>query len=248
MTWFESEVSKLYYEREKQGKAAEFSSLAVHFGLHDAEFRRRYPWAEGSHDAAPVEEISEVMKKFEVSRLFAGNWHGYAEWREDIGQDWISIVQVGSLCPTGWDNEGTSGYGQMVIQDGDNWHESITIPGPRFITVASEDQFHLAWMAAREAGDKLFVRWNVSSDHAARVLQFFKSACAEDSTLRDIVLGYDVCIDQKEAKVKAYAAAQAARSRTTLLDVASEYVNRCELPDGARREQVWNHTKRFLRL
>jgi len=238
MSWFEKEVAHW-----ASASLTQLNVICAHFGLHDADFRKRNPWAEACADAAPVEEIMRVMEKFDVKALFAGNWHAHRRWTsQNDGPP--HIVQVGALCPTGFDNPGLEDYGKLVIYD-DGAVSSITIPGPRFITIKREEDVIPHVLMAQEGRHQLYLRWPVSSEY---VLSATEGLRAVQDQYPDTLVSFEVLPDQRVTKVRAHAAAAAARSGKTLQLATEEYVQRMELPDGVRRERVLDLTKKFLNL
>lgn len=243
---FQSDRSQLhYFDTEVSGAANDFGvplmTICAHVGLHDAAMRQRFAWAKDAADAMSVDDALAIMQANVIPWFFAGNWHSYKAW----GDRGRMAVQVGSLCPTGWDNEGFDGYGHVVIGNG-TVPDLIKIAGPRFITVRSQQEFDHAIIRNDELGSHactLFVRWVAAPGELLSAKRILSEAKANKQ-----IEDYDVQTDQKVTKVKALVAANAARSKTTLMDAASDYVTKIELPEGARRDRVWNHVKGFLRL
>jgi hypothetical protein len=69
------------------------------------------------------------------------------------------IMQIGSLCPTGWDNAGLDGYGTVALWDTDT--QALTwrvLPGPRFCVARSADEEESIIGVAKRRGDTLFLR------------------------------------------------------------------------------------------
>ena len=114
-------------EQQPDWKAAEVKLLMGHWGIScesDPVFMRE------ARDAISIDELYDFCEQGDIQGCAAGNWHGRRDWM----LDGCHILQVGALCPTGFDNPGFEGYGTVAwwnTQAGVwKWKE---IAGPRFI-------------------------------------------------------------------------------------------------------------------
>lgn len=110
-------------------------TLVLHLGVQDEST----PWfLRTSADAAPVRRIAEVARHLGARLVVAGNWHNHALWRfNDLD---VTVVQVGALVPTGWDNPGWD-YGRVLLASAGRALRFQRVKGPRFV-VSSDDFRH----------------------------------------------------------------------------------------------------------
>jgi len=182
------------------------------------------------------------MKKREISRAFCGHWHNHRLWDES------RIVQIGALCPTGWNNPGLSDYGRVLIYDDDaDAVTYVTVPGPRFIQVRVDDassdwkQMEEPSAKAQREGNTLFLQMAVPMD---RVPEFMR--------LKDEHRGryhvVDIVPDRAEAEVAARAAAQATQSVDLLSEAVVAYGSNMDLPEDVSRKSVIRQIRRYLNV
>lgn len=126
--------------------------LVGHFGVYDDTFP---PYLRSSKEAKHVDVLFAYMKERNIRCMMLGDWHGRRTWQ----RDGMTVMQVGALCPTGWDNPGGLGYGTVALWDTETqeltWRE---LPGPRFCTVRSADEEAQTIADANRLGHKLFLR------------------------------------------------------------------------------------------
>lgn len=75
----------------------------------------------------------------------------------------LVVMQIGALCPSGFDNPGLHGYGTVAFWDGErlSWEE---LPGPRFCTVRSDEEEKAVVAEAAKLGHNLFLRRYYTGD------------------------------------------------------------------------------------
>lgn len=126
--------------------------LVGHFGVYDDTFP---PYLRSSKEAKHVDTLFTYMKERNIRCMMLGDWHGRRTWQ----RDGMTVMQIGALCPTGWDNPGGLGYGTVALWDTETqeltWRE---LPGPRFCTVRSADEESQTIADANRLGHKLFLR------------------------------------------------------------------------------------------
>ena len=145
--------------------------LVGHFGVYDATFP---PYLRSSKEAKHVDTLFAYMKERNIRCMMLGDWHKRMVWskHDDMStatqgrltmpkhaHDMRWIIQVGALCPTGWDNPGLHGYGTVALWDTETQKMSWRgLPGPRFCTVRSGDEEAQTIADANRLGHKLFLR------------------------------------------------------------------------------------------
>lgn len=192
--------------------------LALHLGLSDGNTEK---WLQGAADSVPVAFLKALMDKHHIVRALAGNWH--------TPRDWPNITQVGTLCPTGWDNPGLN-YGRMMIWDGTTL-ETVRIPGPRFINVKLGEDVKV------QTECQMYVRVQVDDESktypgvaALQARGFFVEVVGDDEAVR-------------EATEAAAAAVTGMESIDQALDA---YVKEMALPEAVDRAKVLETARAYL--
>lgn len=169
-------------------------ALIMHAGIIDGTTP---PWLASSPTAITLSALRDLADRHDTGVVLAGDWHERKVWKD---QGKATVMQLGALCPTGWDNPGLAGYGTLaVIEHGKllGWEE---LPGPRFVKCTAA-ALEVMSEHARAAGMKLraLVQTDAANVGAARAAL---SACGVEG---------DVEIDRTALVVQGRAAAVAAR-------------------------------------
>lgn len=203
-----------------------------HFGLYQRQQTAEQPWLAGAHDAVEVEAVAQLLAAHDVKELYVGNYHTWGQWQAHG----VTLHQVGALVPTGFDNPGWS-YGRV-----ETWPSTgpgiTVVSGPRFVVVTSLEE--LEEKLEERGACQLFVDWRCSPEE-------FSEAQSQARRVEPGAVVIDVHVDHKFVKLRAAAAAGAARSAETLDAVVAAYVEKCALPPQVSRDNVMAHAKRFLR-
>jgi hypothetical protein len=224
--------------------------LCLHLGIHDQSVRDEFFWADKATDAISAADLALLCHAYNIRAVFAGNWHGrkVMEFAFDPhpvhGHTQATLVQVGTLCPTGWDNPGLDDYGAVAFAEIDDNTGVFTlsfaeVPGPRFVNVKSVEELQAVLAAAR--GGDLYVRWTAKPAEVAHAREEL-----EDLANLKQVKGWDIRIDKEEIQVMARQAAEAAKSTTTLAGVLDAFVSKMPIPDGVDRSSVFQRAKDYL--
>lgn len=212
--------------------------IAMHCGIEDASTP---PWLKGKGLA--VERLGGWMGDTGVRACFAGDWHRRATY----AGSWGDAVQVGTLCPAGFDDEGLEGYGRVFFTDGALLDGEEEIPGPRFVKTANREATAklaadlLAGQDAVEEGGYLYLKEACApADYAARHAELTALE------LSGAIQGFQLEPDEAEAVAATRSAAEAARSSKTLDEALSVYVAQMPLEHGEDRDLVLARCRRFL--
>jgi hypothetical protein len=222
--------------------------VAAHFGLFEREQAKDQPWLAGAADAIAVEDALPTLDKYDVSWLFVGNYHTAQRWSATLGPAGSprrALHQVGTLCPTGWDNPGGAPglYGGLEILD--TLRATVTrheIPGPRFVVVRNNTEMAEAEIQARQEGNVLYVDWRCAPE------ELTEAATAARFYTKPGRVHVEARVDKAHATRQAHEAAAATRSVSTLSEAADAWVSKCKLPEGVDREAVRMNTRRLLGL
>ncbi len=126
--------------------------LVGHFGVYDDTFP---PYLRSSKEAKHVDVLFAYMKERNIRCMMLGDWHVRRVWQ----RDGMTVMQIGALCPTGWDNPGLHSYGTVALWDTETQEMTWRVlPGPRFCTVRSDEEEARTIADANRLGHKLFLR------------------------------------------------------------------------------------------
>ena len=193
--------------------------VATHAGIIDESTP---PWLVKSHNALSV----EALRALGAQAVLSGDWHERKRWEGNI-------LQVGSLCPTGWDNPGVTGYGTLATWDGAKLRVQ-ELRGPRFVTLDEGEMLpSCQW--------PLYVR-RVIGD-AEKLDEARNEAAALKETGRVEVC--EVVVDKTAAQRETRTAVALARSAQTLDEALALYVE--EMPvENVSRDSVLARCRRYL--
>jgi DNA repair exonuclease SbcCD nuclease subunit len=209
--------------------------LCLHLGIKD---EKTAPWLRDAEDSVTVKQIQELMRRWGISIAFAGHWHDHRAWGPQQ-----PVVQIGALCPTGWNNPGTAGYGRVAFYDDESrklWFKEI--PGPRFLKAVvdeTDDWRHVLRTAEainNKKGGRPYVQLTVPSQRVAEFIELKKNTA----------YALDVVPDKTEAQVAARTAAQAAKSSDNMKQSVVSYVNEIAIDEGINRANVQRRLERYL--
>lgn len=173
--------------------------VVLHAGIRD-EVACKNPWAAAAEDAVDLDLLRGAATDAGVSCVLAGNWHDYHAW-EAVRGVCPRVVQIGALCPTGWDNPGLAGYGGVEIWDSERPTETerYELPGPRFV-------HRLPDASEAAAGHKVYVNLKVPREQVAAA----RADVAEARARGEIQAGFVTIIGNDNSAAVRSAVAQAA--------------------------------------
>ena len=217
--------------------------LALHFGIYDAStpaFMRGIP---GSID---VDALRAFVREYDFDVCVSGDWHARKTWRVEGG---ATIVQVGALVPTGFDNPGLDGYGSVVVARTQGLApgqraavDVVELAGPRFVKAATRADATKLLEQAREDGHELFISYAAAPESMVEDAAWLAQRTGEGKgALAEVVA------DTAVARAEARTAANAARSAATLDEAIDVFVGAMPLPDEAKRTRVLERVRGYLR-
>lgn len=221
--------------------------LTLHLGVMDEETP---PYLQHAHDAIHVDELEVLCKKHRIRHVFTGNWHDARHWEAGTDKDPIDIWQVGTLCPTGWDNPGFKGYGRLAIYDTESGEVELReIPGPRFIkTIEIDGPESGSWNKtarqihrAAKKGHKVFLRVTTDPKFVAAFIEQVEAGKEAGWLIDGRVLAEDT--EVQEAAVKA---AHAAKATDDFDASIRKYVKNMPLNEDVSRDSVLERTMTYL--
>jgi hypothetical protein len=197
-------------------------------------------WLQNSKDAVSADALVNLARDLDVGVVLAGNWHDRRRWQAR-GDKPVDVLQLGALVPTGWDNPGVDGYGTLAIWGDDGVVRFESLPGPRFVKVVSRADLDLQLAFAAKRGASLFVQWEAPPDQLAESTRQLIELIAQGK-----VTAGEVVVGEAQAAEKAWAAAEAARSATSLEEALGGFVAEMSLPEGVDRDDVLARSRRYL--
>jgi len=225
------------------GKAANVPRvLALHLGIQDG---RTPPWLDEAHDSVPVKLVQELMQKYAIEACFTGNWHEPRQWEFPDTRFSLHcgrITQVGTLCPTGFDNPGDS-FGTMAIYDSQREPsvQHLRVPGPRFLKVTGLVEMKRCVADTKGNHTVRYLRAMVDPEEFEAAEALLSKAKA-----KGLVKDGEVSRDTAEAQVALRQAAGLARSAETVDGAVEAYVAQMPLEDITLRAEVLARVKGLL--
>lgn len=196
--------------------------VGVHLGIAD---KKTAKFLQGKPDSIAADVIADLCFKHNVDHVYAGNWHDQRRWEffNTATSTPVIIDQVGALVPTGWNNEGLTGYGGLGIYGRKPKPELLQLDGPRFVKALTDDDI-----------DEL-----LKLDDATRSRVYLRAYTEPDrvSSLSDQLHGAGFKIVEVHAhavyrQAAAKQAATRAASADNVDDAIDGYVMRAPLPKG----------------
>lgn len=124
-------LPKLLAEQGGIQMAAGQRVLVCHVGVYDDDAP---PWCRTARDGIHVDELFAAMEAGKFLQAFVGNFHHHKVWDHKGVAGAMQIVQVGTLAPHGFGDEGFfPSVGGMALYDGDEV-TMVEVPGPRFVS------------------------------------------------------------------------------------------------------------------
>lgn len=222
-----SEYIQKVIAENRVGRIGRMHAVAFHAGVWDD---KTPPFLRSSSDSICVSKLTAAAAQAGYRYAFAGNWHNRRTW----SLDGMTIMQVGALAPTGWDNPGPRGYGTLALWD-EQSTRAVELAGPRFLASDSMDALlELAQMVP--AGSTIYGRLTIRPGDPL-------------PNKPDVFAALEFLIeDDPEVTAAARTGAAEARSADTLAQALFSYVGGMALPDGVDREQVLARTRKFLAI
>lgn len=201
--------------------------MGVHMGVSDNDTPE---WLlKNPADFITADQLARIAKKNQFTHVFAGNWHN----RLEVEHNGIQIIQIGALCPTGFDNPGLD-YGYVDILDTVSGNRDLlTIPGPRFLTA----HFNQHWEIHTNS-DKTFLRMKCRPGDMKAA-----TAYVQDLKAKGSILDGEVVTEHEETRHAVDSAVQATNAGFTkeLVKFVEELSN-----DPVRRAEVLAKVTEYL--
>lgn len=236
-TWFKKDVdelSSLFEQRLGRGLARGRENVVCvfHLGVSDGDTKH---YMRGHDDSITVAELVSIAKKHKkIKKFVCGNWHNRQRWERKRPN--LEILQVGALCPTGWDNPGVEGYGGVAVLDGLTMklkmHET---GGPRFTSYVG--------MSNLESATKdEYVEVLTPSEDREEVSSILKALQSSGK-----IRGYRLKVDNTKEKASAKRAASSTRSADNIQAALENYVKHMSTHEGVAKKEVLNKCREYLK-
>jgi hypothetical protein len=230
-------------------------AIVSHVGIADERTPKYLP----GPGSVPLEHVVREADAMGAELVLAGDWHEHRVWRRTgaSGRQ-ITVMQVGALVPTGFDNPGMQGYGTVVTWDTETGKTAVhKLDGPRFVQtrdatladvrrlrVGAPYTLHVQVVvppgqvgAARAAADA----WA-----AEREAEEYLKRPAGVNVYIGKVVESEVLVDAEEAQTMLRTAAAAATSGETLGEALEAFVRGMPLPADVDRAAVRARAERLI--
>jgi hypothetical protein len=234
-TWFKKDVdelSSLFEQRLAKLGKGENVVCVFHLGVSDGDTKH---YMRGHDDSITVSELVSIAKNHKnIKKFVCGNWHNRQRWERKRPK--LEILQVGALCPTGWDNPGVDGYGGVAVLDGLKMNLTMhETGGPRFtsyvglggISGATSDEYVEVLIPSEE---------KLSANHALKKLK-------EEGKIR----GYRLRIDSTKEKAQAKRAAASTRSAENVQSALENYIKHMKVEETLQKKELLNRCREYLK-
>lgn len=203
--------------------------LVVHLGIQD---RRTAKFLHTADDAINVHTLHKLCGRHSIDFVFAGNWHERRFWGFDDG---IGVQQIGALVPTGWDNEGLTGYGGLATFDPERVGKDQLmqeIRGPRFVKVSGGVAECDAVIKRATWPELLYLQATVDPDELGDVTDHLAAIRNADG-----LAAAEVRAESAYREAAAATAAHSARNADTIDDAVEVFVRRMPLRVTLERDE-----------
>ena len=217
--WFADAVTALAASPDVSRDQAPI--LCFHAGVRDHN-TPKYLWS--APDAIDVDLLFAVMRSCGSKLAVCGNWHTHRTWT----RDGMTVIQVGALVPTGFDNPGADyGYCVDVLHNGSV--RTVQKPGPRFLPLSMDTA--RCWLGTPAGADGCYLRVTPGPEEVIDPEELARHFGEEVLALEVVQAGEDTAEQEAEA-------AEAARTGDTLEGSLREYVQSMPLEAGVDRAAV----------
>ena len=221
LEWLPVELAR----QDVQGKSA-----ILHMGVSDASTPE---YLRISGGCINVRDLDRIASAAGLARVFCGDWHKHREWEPTPAEPVEGVAtpesrstyieQIGALSPTGFDNPGFVGYGNVTRLDTESVIAHREIPGPRFLRYQARADFsRRRWDIAATAGHTVFVSALLppADVYLATSDLEFSRGCSE-------IGGFKVLPSVDTALERVKKTTEAAMSASSFEDAIVAYVKAC---------------------
>lgn len=203
--------------------------LISHVGIY-VEDARTPVWQRRAKDAIAVHELERIMAGTGIQSALVGNYHDPLDWRTREGS---MIIQIGTLCPATFGDEGLRDRGRMVVLGqsmGKLFFHHKEIPGPRFLDLEEGWQFekpdcHLIVDKAVAEGNSVYARLPPG-----------------EVAPQDLPMGV-FALEEREAKAESPEESKGEVANPQ--EAIAQYVAEMSLPEGADRNNLLGRVQRY---
>lgn len=222
------------------GQAARFVereavAVVAHVGIAHAATPRFLATAS---DAIPLDAAGRLLDAADAMLLVAGHWHTHASLRPATADASQRVVQLGALCPTGWDNPGDD-YGHVWLwSGGTNLRVLARAPGPRFLRLGLDEATRLA----PDPGLRVYLRLAVAPEEVRAGGDLLDAMIADGR-----VVAGELELARAVHAPEVAAAVRNVRAPDSLEEAVAEFVGGMAVPDGADRARIGARALTYLR-
>lgn len=239
--YIRSALAKLIHENVEDASSVVHRVLFIHAGICDPQTEAEQPWAANADDAIRLHDLFKLCYEFEITHVYAGNWHKRGQWTHTNADGFMTVVtQIGALVPTGWDNPGLNEYGGLEFFECGAM-QRLEIPGPRFITETLASLNHAKKLYPIAFGANVYLRVECSAADVGDA-----TARCESLQAAGVCGAWTLKVDTTLERASAQAGARVASSAATLNSAVRSYIDALTLPPNVDRVSVLNRCAKLL--
>lgn len=214
--------------------------LVLHMGIGDEQTASFLRDTQGWVEADELQQLAEI---YAFRWVFAGDWHDPRVWpagqpvKLSKSRGVATIVQCGTLCPTGFGDDGFDRGKAWLLDTDAGTITPHVIEGPRFVRAASVDQLQIP-------DDAGLVFAEITCPAAARKAE---RAAADQLVSTGVLAGAHVRVDKREIELATRTAATRARDTRSIQEAAAAWVGAMPLDSDVDRQRVAARVDGYLR-
>jgi DNA repair exonuclease SbcCD nuclease subunit len=231
-SWFGKDVGELSSWLDEHAPETENVVCGFHLGVSDNNTKQ---YMRGHDDSLEIGELVKLAKNHKrVKKFLCGNWHNRQRWERK--RPVLEVLQVGALCPTGWDNPGRDGYGGVAVLDGLTMELRVReTGGPRFTS-------YVGLGSISEAVSDEYVEVLIPSEEKLSANRSLKKL-KEEGKIR----GYRLRIDSTKEKAQAKRAAASTRSAENIQSALENYIKHMKIEETLQKKELLNRCREYLK-
>jgi hypothetical protein len=194
--------------------------LITHIGVYGDD-KGAGEWKARANDAIHSDALFEVMSRLGVIDCFVGNFHHRAFWEREGVAGAMSILQVGTLIPHGFGDDGIyPSVGGLSLYVPDSITE-VEVPGPRFFRVDEANDAAMAMPMLRAKSHPVYARLGPKAGEKVRAVLATGAIVVEDAAPVDATIDLGPLPQVSDAKA-----------------AIAEFIEQMTLPPGVSRDDV----------
>jgi hypothetical protein len=194
--------------------------LITHVGVYGDD-KGAGEWKARANDAIHYDALFDVMTRLGVLDCFVGNFHHREFWECEGVTGAMSILQVGTLIPHGFGDDGTyPAVGGLSLYVPDSI-TGVEVPGPRFFRVDEANDAAMAMPMLVAKSHPVYARLGPKAGEKVRAVLATGAIVVEDAAPVDATIDLGPLPQVSDAKA-----------------AIAEFIEQMTLPPGVSRDDV----------